>query len=77
MSRPEAVADLDPSREVYVGGSTIGSATRAHLYNDTECWHTGDLRPVAAGVLFHDQPVCQLCAAALDAEIAEVSGDGT
>jgi len=75
MSRPEAVADLDPSRVVYVGGSARhSSATRAHLYNDTEeCWHSGDLRPVAAGVLFHDQPVCQLCAAALDAEIAEVS----
>jgi len=75
MSRPEAVADLDPSREVYVGPSAnVGSATRAHLHNDTEkCWHTGDLRPVAAGVLFHDQPVCQICAAALDAEIAEVS----
>lgn len=67
MTSPETVADLDPDREVYVGPSAnVGSETRAHLYNDAEaCWYTGDLRAVAARVLFADQPVCQICAAAV------------
>jgi hypothetical protein len=67
MSEPDTVADLDPGRVVYVKPSgNVGSATRAHLYNDPDaCWYTGDLRAVSAGVLFHDQAVCQICADAV------------
>jgi len=64
MTEPETVADLDRDREVYVEPSAnVGARTRAHLHNDAdECWYTGDLRPVAARVLFRDQPVCKICA---------------
>jgi len=64
MTDPETVGDLAPDREVYVGPSAnVGSGTRAHLHNDAdECWYTGDLRAVAARVLFRDQPVCKICA---------------
>jgi len=49
MSEPDTVADLDPGRVVYVKPSgNVGSATRAHLYNDPDaCWYTGDLRAAA------------------------------
>ena len=64
MTDRQTVGDLDPDREVYVEPSAnVGARTRAHLHNDAEeCWYTGDLRPVAARVLFDDQPVCKICA---------------
>ena len=64
MTAPETVGDLNADRKVYVGASAnVGSGTRAHLHNDAEqCWYTGDLRAVAARVLFADQPVCKICA---------------
>jgi len=66
---PETVGDLDADREVYVRPSgNVGIETRAHLHNDADaCRYTGDLRAVAARVLFDSQSVCRVCADAVAA----------
>jgi len=67
---PETLGDLDPDRQVWISSHSTGTTRRVHLVpgpetasGDESCRYAAraGVRPVAARVLWDDQPVCGVC----------------